>query len=199
MPERTSAQPMAQRARHRMCRVNPACCYLSFGEVAEWSKAPDLKSGVRLAVPWVRIPPSPPGTQNAPFGAFCVPGEADGVDEPTRVRQICLEQIWTAGGWPRAQRGVRLRDEPNNPTLSARNAKRPFLGRFSFRVGVCISGRSVWFGRPHPHQAATCTPPPICSCASASARSRCSAPRFRPSARTNSTSWMPTNPNTCLR
>ncbi|KDB88848.1 hypothetical protein AZ27_3874 [Bordetella bronchiseptica D756] len=30
------------------------------GEVAEWSNAPDSKSGIRLGVSWVRIPPSPP-------------------------------------------------------------------------------------------------------------------------------------------
>src|SRR5205823_6285874 len=30
------------------------------GEVAEWSNVPDSKSGVRVTVPWVRIPPSPP-------------------------------------------------------------------------------------------------------------------------------------------
>jgi hypothetical protein len=30
------------------------------GEVAEWSNAPVLKTGVRASVPWVRIPPSPP-------------------------------------------------------------------------------------------------------------------------------------------
>src|SRR3954462_15806035 len=30
------------------------------GEVAEWSKAPHSKCGVRATVPWVRIPPSPP-------------------------------------------------------------------------------------------------------------------------------------------
>ena len=33
---------------------------ISFGEVAEWSKAVDSKSIVRLRVPGVRIPPSPP-------------------------------------------------------------------------------------------------------------------------------------------
>src|SRR5205085_4378124 len=32
----------------------------SSGEVAEWSKAPHSKCGVRVTVPWVRIPPSPP-------------------------------------------------------------------------------------------------------------------------------------------
>lgn len=30
------------------------------GEVAEWSKAPDSKSGIPATVSWVRIPPSPP-------------------------------------------------------------------------------------------------------------------------------------------
>ncbi len=30
------------------------------GEVPEWSNGPDSKSGVRVSVPWVRIPPSPP-------------------------------------------------------------------------------------------------------------------------------------------
>src|SRR5690606_2331612 len=33
------------------------------GEVAEWSNAPDSKSGIRLGVSWVRIPPSPPDTK----------------------------------------------------------------------------------------------------------------------------------------
>src|SRR4051812_30000550 len=33
------------------------------GEVAEWSKAPHSKCGVRATVPWVRIPPSPPPGQ----------------------------------------------------------------------------------------------------------------------------------------
>jgi hypothetical protein len=30
------------------------------GEVAEWFKAPVLKTGVGASLPWVRIPPSPP-------------------------------------------------------------------------------------------------------------------------------------------
>src|SRR6185437_2181608 len=75
-------------------------------------------SGVRLAVPWVRIPPSPPETKNAPCGRFAFLGEWVAWTNPL-VRQFCREQNWTAAGWPRAQRGVRLRDAPNNPTLSA--------------------------------------------------------------------------------
>ena len=31
----------------------------AYGGVAEWSKAPDSKSGVLERVPWVRIPPPP--------------------------------------------------------------------------------------------------------------------------------------------
>jgi signal peptidase I len=63
--------------RHRISPKNgpAACCHDSaqhvscparvdhthpFGEVAEWSNVPDSKSGVRVSVPWVRIPPSPP-------------------------------------------------------------------------------------------------------------------------------------------
>ena len=37
---------------------------IRFGEVAEWSKAVDSKSIVRLRVPGVRIPPSPPSSVN---------------------------------------------------------------------------------------------------------------------------------------
>ena len=33
--------------------------FVVFGWVAEWSKAPVLKTGVRLRVPWVRIPLHP--------------------------------------------------------------------------------------------------------------------------------------------
>jgi hypothetical protein len=33
------------------------------GEVAEWSNVPDSKSGVGATLPWVRIPPSPPDSQ----------------------------------------------------------------------------------------------------------------------------------------
>src|SRR5687767_13408357 len=32
------------------------------GRVAEWLKAPDSKSGVRVTVPWVQIPPLPPNS-----------------------------------------------------------------------------------------------------------------------------------------
>ena len=37
------------------------------GEVAEWSKAPHSKCGVRATVPWVRIPPSPPFFRSRQF------------------------------------------------------------------------------------------------------------------------------------
>jgi hypothetical protein len=44
----------------------------SNGEVAEWSNVPDSKSGVRVTVPWVRIPPSPPRNKIGPLGAFFI-------------------------------------------------------------------------------------------------------------------------------
>ena len=34
------------------------------GEVAEWSNVPHSKCGVGASLPWVRIPPSPPGPNN---------------------------------------------------------------------------------------------------------------------------------------
>src|SRR5262249_19241932 len=43
------------------------CCLCAIegrsGEVAEWFKAPVLKTGVGASLPWVRIPPSPPTTE----------------------------------------------------------------------------------------------------------------------------------------
>jgi hypothetical protein len=35
------------------------------GRVAEWFKAPVLKTGVPARVPWVRIPPLPPDIERA--------------------------------------------------------------------------------------------------------------------------------------
>ena len=43
---------------------------ICLGEVAEWSKAVDSKSIVRLHVPGVRIPPSPPVILLNPSGQF---------------------------------------------------------------------------------------------------------------------------------
>ncbi len=39
-----------------------------FGEVPEWSNGLDSKSSVRVTVPWVRIPPSPPDMTVVPSG-----------------------------------------------------------------------------------------------------------------------------------
>src|SRR3954470_15352021 len=49
----------------RPASVRPA--RLPSGEVAEWSKAPHSKCGVRATVPWVRIPPSPPRINRTSF------------------------------------------------------------------------------------------------------------------------------------
>ena len=51
--------------------------------MAEWFKAPVLKTGVVAIPPWVRIPPSPPGKADGPFfGAICFSGDGL-VDGPT--------------------------------------------------------------------------------------------------------------------
>ena len=55
---RRLAQPLS--AAFRRCRSHALASKLRGGEVAEWSNALDSKSSVRVIVPWVRIPPSPP-------------------------------------------------------------------------------------------------------------------------------------------
>src|SRR5262245_12389421 len=39
------------------------------GEMTEWPKVPDSKSGVPVRVPWVRIPLSPLRAMHAPVGS----------------------------------------------------------------------------------------------------------------------------------
>ncbi len=51
-------------------------------------------------------------------GRFSYLAEREGAGEPSRVRQIRLERIWTAAG-PAPQREARrgeAQDEPNNPS-----------------------------------------------------------------------------------
>jgi|GEM_PF-5959043 len=65
-----------------------------------------------------------------PHGRFFMGGGERGPMRTLMVRQICLEQIWTAEGWPRsAQRvGERPTDGPNNPALSKTPAWAFFYG-----------------------------------------------------------------------
>ena len=44
----------------RLQSVTPSLMRFALGRVAEWFKAPVLKTGVPARVPWVRIPPLPP-------------------------------------------------------------------------------------------------------------------------------------------
>ena len=60
------------------------------GEVAEWSNVPDSKSGVRVTVPWVRIPPSPPKQTRPHRGLFCFGGESRAPARPAG---------WDSKGW----------------------------------------------------------------------------------------------------
>ena len=81
------------------------------GEVAEWSNVPDSKSGVRVTVPWVRIPPSPPVVmKKAPTGSlfYCVRGRREPpMWLPCEIRSLARTRA-------RAARGMWA-----NPTLSA--------------------------------------------------------------------------------
>ncbi len=54
------------------------------GWVAEWSNAPVLKTGVRLRVPWVRIPPHPLLLVN-PMGSAFGPAHAMGRLTPSNA------------------------------------------------------------------------------------------------------------------
>src|SRR5436190_14101099 len=51
------------------CRLQsaaPSRMRFAIGRVAEWFKAPVLKTGVPARVPWVRIPPLPPDLAKYP-------------------------------------------------------------------------------------------------------------------------------------
>src|SRR6185312_9590935 len=74
------------------------------GEVAEWSNAPDSKSGLRFyrnvgSNPTLsaRNEEGPPALRHFWTEWWC--------GRFHQVRQICLEQIWTAAGWPERKRG----------------------------------------------------------------------------------------------
>ena len=54
------------------------------------------------SLPRVRIPPSPPETQKAPNGAFCVSGGEGGVDEPSRFDKFARSEF----GQPQAGPGA---------------------------------------------------------------------------------------------
>src|SRR2546426_5100685 len=65
------------------------------GEVPKWLTGPDSKSGVRVTVPWVRIPPSPPSLSPSlewPLGlrrGAAIAGSRSnyGLREPRQIRK----------------------------------------------------------------------------------------------------------------
>ncbi len=110
------------RARIRPSRSCPGTLHI--GEMAERFKAPVLKTGEGSNLPWVRIPLSPPDTQDAPKGAFCVSGGESWVQETGGFDGFAWSESGQPNGWPwSAQRGrVRCMDAPHNPTRSARRS-----------------------------------------------------------------------------
>ena len=63
------------------------------GEVSEWLKELAWKAGIRfVAVSWVRIPPSPPETQEAPIEGFSV-GASVGRNRPSCSHSVANRQF----------------------------------------------------------------------------------------------------------
>ena len=112
-------RPHAKRPRH--------------GEVAEWSNVPDSKSGVRVTVPWVRIPPSPPKTNKAPSGPFLFLTERAG-----RLRAL-------RGGIRRA--GLASPARPNRPYAVRKADGAARRGR-ALQSGQTRSSKSIAFATP---------------------------------------------------
>src|SRR5271165_3413404 len=85
------------------------------GELSEWPKEPDSKSGVPVRVPWVRIPRSPlrprarGASRSALFVAF-VAGAAPADEGGQRVR---VED----GGSARERRGGNGRESVDGPAM----------------------------------------------------------------------------------
>jgi hypothetical protein len=69
------------------------------GRVAEWFKAPVLKTGVPARAPWVRIPPLPPDIRTRlPLTKLHVPiTRADGGEQPF-LHHVCADPISAAFG-----------------------------------------------------------------------------------------------------
>ena len=70
-------------------RRRPLKSGLRVGEVPEWSNGLDSKSSVQLAVPWVRIPPSPPHNRKGPiWGLFSYSVRMCGRTHPLPLNSI---------------------------------------------------------------------------------------------------------------
>src|ERR1700733_14597296 len=85
------------------------------GEVAEWSNVPDSKSGVRVSVPRVRIPPSPPENKTPPRGAFCFLAERAVWTNPLGSTNSSGTNSDSRRLAPKRSAGVNPMDGGNNP------------------------------------------------------------------------------------
>src|SRR6185437_4119051 len=99
------------------------------------------------AVTWVRIPPSPPETRTPLVGVFAFL-EKRWRERPRSDRFVRNEIV--AEAWPRAQRGARCMDAPNNSTLCARTDKEA-VGPLSYlHSGKTITPSSLASHQPQP-------------------------------------------------
>src|SRR5699024_10426668 len=107
------------------------------GEMAEWLKAPVLKTGVGSRPSWVRIPLSPPDTQGAPSGAFCVSGGEMWCGRSHWFDNFVRNKI----GPPQAGPGAKRRGEAHGWAEQSHSLrqirKAPRQGRFAYLVERC--------------------------------------------------------------
>ena len=79
--------------------------------MAEWSKAPDSKSGVASLQPWVQIPPLPPFMQASPRQQFSSNAEGKNDSSIISLGVLALSDAEAAALWaelllgPRAAEG----------------------------------------------------------------------------------------------
>ena len=79
-------------------QVLPLRRALHFGEVAEWSNAPDSKSGLRYCRNVGSNPTLSARHEKGPIGPFFMSVEGGGVDESTRATRSILDRALRAVG-----------------------------------------------------------------------------------------------------
>lgn len=104
----------------------------AYGEVAEWSKAPDSKSGVGATLPRVRISPSPPWQKS---DRFFYPIFAIRADEVREIRKA-EEKLWESFSEPGSRiLGIFKRRRRKSLVIRDRISPSPQIQPFSDDAG----------------------------------------------------------------